>query len=248
MSAKGAPGVTTLGVAMACARPETVLVEMDPAGGDLALRAAVSQSPGLSELAVRAHRERASAMPLGEFTQRLGSGATVVVAPVGACAASSMLSENDQLAGIGGALGSAAARVVVDAGRYGTHVAALAAVGAMRIVVARCDAASLGHAQALLREIGDQHAIGLVLVETGGFRPKEAAAELGAVLLGVLPWIPRHAERLTSSLVSQTPRGNRLVRAAASVLGALDAWTAASAGAQEKNPLIDWLTRMEVSA
>jgi len=248
MSAKGSPGVTTLGVALACSSSGVVLVEMDAAGGDLALRAGVSQSPGLSELAVWVRRERTGATPLNDFTQRLGSGATVVAAPVGGSAASSMLSEGDQLSGIAGALSSAAPRVVIDAGRFGMHVAALEAVGTTRVVVARCDASSLGHTQALLRDISDQHAVGLVLVDHGGFNAKEAAAELGAVLLGVVPWNPRHTERLTGSPTEQTPRTNRLVRAAASILQAADALAQARTAAREKNPLIEWLTRMEVSA
>lgn len=249
MSAKGSPGVTTLGVAMACACPGAVLVEMDPAGGDLALRAAVSQSPGLSELAVWARREHTGTPRLKDFTQRLGSGATVVAAPVGSSAASSMVSEGNQLSGITGALSCAVPQAVIDAGRFGTHVAALEAVGTMCVMVARCDASSLGHAQALLRDIGDERAVGLVLVDHGGFSAAEAAAELGAVLLGVLPWNPRHVERLTGgSFVVQTPRANRLVRAAASILDAADALAAARGAAREKNPLIEWLTRMEVSA
>lgn len=248
VSAKGSPGVTTLGVAMACARPDSVLVEMDPAGGDLALRAGVSQSPGLSELAVRARREHASTTGLDAFAQRLGSGVRIVAAPVGAGAVSSMLSDGDQFSGIAAALNAAARPVVVDAGRFGPHVAAFDALATMRVVVARCDAASLGHAQALLREIGGGHGVGLVLVEYGGFRAREAAAELGAVLLGVLPWHPRHAEHLTGSRTAQTPRVNRLVRAAASILYAAEALATASAAAQQGNPLVDWLAQLDVTA
>jgi len=236
-SAKGSPGVTTLGVAMACASGG-VLVEVDPAGGDVALRAGISQAPGLIELAVRARREHGREIALNYCAQRLGSGATVVPAPVAVPALSSLLADAGSLTGIVSVLRSSRAcpQVMADVGRFGSHVTSLLNVpGSACVVVARCDAASLGHARDLLPEIGQRRIVGLVLVEHGEFSATEAAAELGIRLLGVIPWHPRHAARLTDSAGVQTPRANKLVRAAASIVGAASALAgvdtqAASAG------------------
>lgn len=224
-SAKGSPGATTLGLALACASGG-VLVEMDPAGGDVALRAGLCQVPGLIELSVRARRERGDAVALERCVQRLGSGANVVPAPVTAAALSSVLGNEVALAETVAALRRppGRTRVVVDAGRFGPHAAALLdAPGSLCAVVARCDTACLGHTREVLAEVAARGDVGLVLIECGEFPPAHVAAEFGARLLGVIPWHPRHAARLTGSAVAQTPRTNRLVRAAAAVSGAAGA-------------------------
>lgn len=224
MSAKGSPGVTTLGLAMACASGD-VLVEMDRAGGDLALRAGVAQSPGLVDVAVRQRRGHDGTAPAEAFTQRLGSGALVVPAPVSATAVSSVLSEAGAHTGIAAALGSdpPCPRLLLDIGRSGPDLTALESFSALHIVVARCDATSLGHALELIRGVARRERIGLVLIENGGFGAREAAAELEVPLLGVLPWHTRHAARLTDAVVAQTPHVNKLVRATAAILTAADA-------------------------
>jgi hypothetical protein len=54
-STKGSPGVTTLACALAASWPSTrrvVLVEADPAGGDLAVRFGLHRRPGLTTLAI----------------------------------------------------------------------------------------------------------------------------------------------------------------------------------------------------
>lgn len=250
-SAKGSPGVTTLCIAMACASGR-VLVEMDPAGGDLALRAAVPQSPGLSELAVRARRDRGAGIPLGGFTQRLRSGATVVPAPVGAAGVSALLSNGALLPSLAEALRASSTQVLIDAGRFGPHVAALDADRVLLVVVARRDAASLGQAQALLRDLGSFHGrssrprIGLALVGRGEFGASEVVRELDVPLLGGVPWHSRHAERLTGSAAVQSPRGNRLVHAAAAIVTAADAYAGIrERAAAAKNPLVAWLSRTQ---
>lgn len=79
VSAKHSPGVTTAAVAMALAAGEgSVAVEADPAGGDVAARARLTADPGLLTMAA-AGRHVASRLSL--HTQRLASGAEVVIAP-----------------------------------------------------------------------------------------------------------------------------------------------------------------------
>ncbi|WP_300015847.1 chromosome partitioning protein [Pseudonocardia sp.] len=64
-SVKGSPGVTTLCVALAACWPDpagVVVVEADPAGGDVAMRFGLAQSPGLFSLAAAT---RGGVTPLG---------------------------------------------------------------------------------------------------------------------------------------------------------------------------------------
>ena len=58
VSVKGAPGVTTLAVGLATRWPrgEAVVVEADPAGGDLSARFGLAHDPGLAAMALRPGR------------------------------------------------------------------------------------------------------------------------------------------------------------------------------------------------
>src|SRR5690349_14561468 len=81
-SFKGSPAVTSLAVALAARwpAPGAVVVEADPAGGDLAFRFGLRREPGLSELAIDTrlgHQEP----DLLAYTQRLPIGVDVVFAP-----------------------------------------------------------------------------------------------------------------------------------------------------------------------
>ena len=81
-SVKGSPGATSLAVGLAACwpAPGAVLVEADPAGGDLAFRFGRRRDPGLAELAT--DTRLGSRVPdLGAYTQRLPLGVDVVFAP-----------------------------------------------------------------------------------------------------------------------------------------------------------------------
>ncbi|MGQ0631590.1 MAG: hypothetical protein ACT4P1_11140 [Sporichthyaceae bacterium] len=86
-SDKGSPGVTTLGLALAQVWPRPlVLVELDPAGGDLALRLTdhharpvLRPEPGLLTLAAAARRD--SATSLWDHGQPLLAGGRALVIP-----------------------------------------------------------------------------------------------------------------------------------------------------------------------
>jgi hypothetical protein len=87
-SAKGSPGVTTiaLAVAMWWSRP-MVLLEADPAGGDLAARLGLPDEPGLVGLAASLRRNpRAGARDeswIDRYGQTSQAGVRLVVAPAG---------------------------------------------------------------------------------------------------------------------------------------------------------------------
>lgn len=79
VSVKHSPGVTTAAVALALATGDgSVVIEADPAGGDVAARARLTMEPGLLTMAA-AGRHAASRLSLQ--TQQLSSGAEVVIAP-----------------------------------------------------------------------------------------------------------------------------------------------------------------------
>src|SRR5689334_5253447 len=81
-SVKGAPGATCLALALAVCWPwpDVVMVECDPAGGDLGGRFGVADVPGLSGLVVDARRDR-DAVVWAAHLQSVRVGADVVVAP-----------------------------------------------------------------------------------------------------------------------------------------------------------------------
>ena len=87
-SLKGSPGVTTLVTALGARWPgqeNPIVVEVDPAGGDLMARFRLLDTPGLVSLAAAA-RGRSAADPvlLAQHTQFLPGGLRVVLGPIGA--------------------------------------------------------------------------------------------------------------------------------------------------------------------
>ena len=95
-SLKGSPGVTTLATALGARWPgqeNPIVVEADPAGGDLMARFRLPESPGLVSLAAAA-RGRGGTDPnlLDQHTQLLPGGLRVVLGPVGAEQARAALS------------------------------------------------------------------------------------------------------------------------------------------------------------
>src|SRR3954469_9876747 len=84
-SLKGSPGVTTFTVALAANWPvalRRLVVECDPAGGDLAQRFGLAASPGLLSLAAAARRP-VDADVAWSHAQPLPGGVQVVTGPPG---------------------------------------------------------------------------------------------------------------------------------------------------------------------
>lgn len=82
-SAKHSPGATTLAVAVAALAAEqqpAMVIELDPAGGDIAARAGLRLEPGLGTLAGAARRGITTDL-LAHHLQPLASGAQALVAP-----------------------------------------------------------------------------------------------------------------------------------------------------------------------
>src|SRR5438067_11807813 len=85
-SLKGSPGATTTALALAARWPSgqnPVVVECDPAGGDLAARFRLPMNPSAVSLAAAARRNN-DASVLWQHVQRLPTGLAVIPGPVGA--------------------------------------------------------------------------------------------------------------------------------------------------------------------
>ncbi|MFE9748254.1 chromosome partitioning protein [Saccharothrix saharensis] len=118
-SLKGSPGVTTLAVALAARWPieeQPILVEADPAGGDLMARFCLHESPGLVSMAAAARRSTDQAL-LAEHVQVLRGGLQVVVGPVGAEQTRAALSAVDDSSPLLRFAGLPGRTVIADCGR-----------------------------------------------------------------------------------------------------------------------------------
>jgi len=205
-SVKGSPGVSTFCLALAARWPgaaKRVLVECDPAGGDLAARYGLALSPGLVSLAAARRGSDAATGADGEtlwsHTQVLPGGLPVLVAPPGGEQARAALAS---LAGTGAdPLVQAAADpavVIVDAGRLDAGSAALGLVRAadQLLLLSHATASDLAHLAARLDEVsGWSGRAGLLLVG-GGYPDAEVARELGMSVMARIPTDPVEAATL----------------------------------------------------
>lgn len=193
---KHSPGVSTLASAVA-ATTGGLLVEADPAGGDLAVRAGLAVEPGLASLAVAA-RSTLSAPMLAAHSQTLESGLKLVAGPLQPrLAASAVRSLAEPLAALLAADRSGV--TVLDVGRLDDPgmVGPLLAVADHRMLVMRAGADDVVGARGRLddlREFGD---VTVVVVAHGPYPVAEIAAALDAPVRTV-PWDPRASMLLTA--------------------------------------------------
>jgi hypothetical protein len=189
---KGRPGVTTttLGLAATASRVlRPVLLECDPAGGDLMRRHGLAAVPSMVDLAAAARAGAHSAGPLTsdeafnaaiQFVKLRETAVPVVVAPAGGEQTRAALPE---LTGIGRAVLAPADRMVLaDCGRLGpgSPVWPLLALAEAVIVVARARADELAHVREQLGELIDAGAGRVVvLLAADGIYP---GAEVAHVL------------------------------------------------------------------
>jgi len=206
-SAKGSPGVTTTALALATSaslRSDTILVEADPSGGDLALRLGFAPTPGLASLAAAGRRELNPAL-VEQHCQTV-VGIDIVGAPVGAAATRSALAVLGET--LPSTLAAMRSRIVVcDIGRLDPGSASLGVVKVadLILVVVRPLLSDLGH---VAEQQGEWSRLGarLALVlsgEPGTFRRErypasEVSDALGLEVLGTLAWDPRGVSALMS--------------------------------------------------
>lgn len=140
-SDKGSPGVTTLGLALAVVWPrQVVLVEADPAGGDLARcltdasgRPSLASEPNVMTVGAAARRDPDAPPSLvWTHSQQLPSAVGRAGVVPGLASPEQATGMADLWASLGRAIGSADRDVLVDLGRISNR-------GAGSLVVAQCD-------------------------------------------------------------------------------------------------------------
>ncbi len=245
-SLKASPGVTTTVLAVAATWPgeARLVVECDPAGGDLAARFRLAETPGLVSLAAASRRDRGPEL-LWAHTQALPGGLPVVVGPAGADQARAALGV---LTAPGAGLlirshqpeGSV---VLADCGRVDPDSPAAPLLRAAHLVllVARPRLSEVAHLAARIDALrATVAALGLVLVDDGFYPPREIAEALEVPVVGVLPKDPRGAAVLSNQVghrrgVARLP----LLRAAGDLAGRLAAATGAREAGQDLGPAAD---------
>jgi hypothetical protein len=181
-----------------------VLVEADPAGGELAARFGLGQGPGLASMAVAARHTHLAPDP-SAWTQALPLGVGVVPAAPGVAAAAALTALAGQGRRLLSALADAYPVVVVDAGRWSPGSPADELLSACQVVllvgcseleqIRQCEA-RIGQ---LRRLVGD---VRLLLVEVrGGWPAGEVGSVLGLPVAGALPVDGRGAGVLSGRLV-----------------------------------------------
>lgn len=231
-AAKGSPGVTTTVLALAARWPahrEPLVVEADPAGGDLVARltsldgerGGLRDTPSTVQLAASARSGLSDQTVLEHFQRLPGPGEVrALVAPPSPFAASTAVTAL-VAAGFGDRLrGLAGLDALVDVGRIDAASPALDLVrwlGSV-VLVARPTLSDVLHTRELvnsLRAAGVRAS--LVLVGDRPYSPAEVIDTIGpAPLVGVLPDDPVGARALCGDAKSPKVLGRtRLVRAAA---------------------------------
>lgn len=219
-SVKGSPGATTAMLALAARWPvgDPLVIEADPAGGDLAARHRLPASPGLVSLAAAARRQ-SSAELLAEHSQQLPGGLRVVPGPVAAEQARAALGvlTTRGVRAMRAAASPQDAAVLVDVGRLDSSSPALPLIrGADALVVmARPRADELSHVATLLNEIPTwTRTPGLVLIGDG-YNRVEVEQELRVPVTGILPDDASGAALLCGHQQGRPPEKSALGRAAA---------------------------------
>ena len=192
VSAKGSPGVTTSALLLTALLPGTVLVEADPAGGDL--RASLTDATGqplradigvVSLLAAHRTASGPADRELLAHAQHLPGGLPLLIGPGSPAQADALAPCWGQLVT---AIGGHAGFVLVDVGRLQHHPGswALVAACALTVVVTRPTVAAVAHTRDLLVQLRSRGATAAVLV-VGNEREHREVTD--ALTPG--PWIER---------------------------------------------------------
>ncbi|WP_018352070.1 hypothetical protein [Longispora albida] len=227
-SLKGSPGATTVAVGLTALWPggQAVLVEADPAGGDLAARFAGTVDPGLTTLA--AASRTGTHTSLADHAQQLaGIGAHAVLAPPGdtATAAATALASASRTV-----LAQAGHPVIADVGRLtqGGPGLVLAAASDLLLLVIRPTVDEQAQLAARLPWLIDSTAgrLGLVLSGAGPYTARQISDSYGLQVHAHLSWHENTAGVLSGRTTSRFWQSMRLAKQ----LAALAADLAAPAG------------------
>jgi hypothetical protein len=201
VSVKGSPGVTTTAVGLAARWlwPGPVVVEADPAGGDLAARFGRDVEHGIAAVALDSRDPDGNVEPQ-RWAQQLPCGVAALLAPPGVQASASLAVLKDQARRLLAALAGQHPAVLVDAGRWSPGSAAEPLISAadLLLVVARPTLDQISQVEAHadgLRALARD--VRLVLVGEGPWPPGEVAARLRLPVVDTLP-VDRHGAGVLS--------------------------------------------------
>lgn len=229
-SVKGSPGVTTTALALAARWPtgDPLVVEADPAGGDLAARHRLPANPGLVSLAAAARRQSTAEL-LVEHSQRLPGGLHVIPGPVAAEQARAALGvlTTRGMRATRAAATSPGAAILVDVGRLDSSSPALPLVrGAdSLVVVTRPRADELSHVATMLGDIPKWARVPALLLVGDGYSRAEVEHELRVPVMGSVPDDASGAAPLSGRPRGRSPAKSAIGRAAARIAANLVAQT-----------------------
>lgn len=214
----GAPGVTTLAVAVGTMWPTessaAVVVEADSAGGDVAAWRGLSPSPGVAELAAAARHSAAVEIDVVHHGQELSGGLRVCPAPASADRAQAPIALLAQHAEVLRPNGDAVC--VVDVGRLTPRspAAYLARCADAVVLVSGDDSAQLKRLQESLPAL--RAGISVVGVVLAGRResPNEVAKVMEIPVWARLPRDVRGAAFVRGERAEKRPRRRPLLAAA----------------------------------
>lgn len=232
-SLKGSPGVTTLATALGARWPgqeSPIVVEVDPAGGDLMARFRLRDTPGLVSLATAARRGGVDPTLVSQHTQLLPGGLRVVLGPVGAEQARAALRalESGQLSPLRRAADQPGTTIIADCGRVDPDSPARAIIRSadVMLLVARPHDDELAHV-ALKLPVAEQWSRRPCFVLVGnGYSAVEVSQALRIPVLGHVPRDTKGAAVLCGLSASRhTPNKSTLGRAAAKIALTVDKYS-----------------------
>jgi Flp pilus assembly CpaE family ATPase len=223
-SAKHAPGATTLGLAVACALAEDlddgppVIIEVDPAGGDLAALLGLRAEPGLATLAAAARHGHEPGL-LWRHANPLPAGGAVVLAPTdptqSRSAAAALRPQLDEL------VRTEEVDSVFDLGRL-SDADALGLAGSSDAILVACrpDLAGIDHTRQLVRQLAERATAAVTVVVLVGDRPygpADVTTTMPDVLAASVPFDHAGALALVTGPAKRARR-SALVRSARTML------------------------------
>ncbi|MEC3974316.1 chromosome partitioning protein [Amycolatopsis sp. H20-H5] len=198
-SLKGSPGTTTSALALAARWPAPqipVVVECDPAGGDLAARFRLPSTPGLVSLAAAA-RKISDASVLWQHVQRLPAGLAVVPGPIGAEQARAALGivASGRASVLRAAGDQPGVVLLADCGRVepGSPVLPIIRAADAMVLLAHARDDDLSHVAGKLRTVATWNPRPAFVLVGDGYTTAEVERELHIAVMARLPHDPKGA-------------------------------------------------------
>lgn len=215
LSLKSSPGVTTFATALAAcwlAPNRPLLLEADPAGGDLGARFSLRSAQGLTTLADAAAQVN-TPIALRQHTQQILTGVEVLPAPADAAQAHAAVTALTSSAETLKALAEQAGTVILDCGRADASSPALALVcrSDAVILLTRACGDALAHLPHRLTEVENWTPRPLLLLIGDGYSTTEVEHGLGVPVFGRIPDDPHGAALFCGEQIQRRWGGPRAV-------------------------------------